>query len=55
MSGHPIPPIAASVAEAKAVPKLGQLFDEHDAMFLLMDLKVSQWLPSVLKKLQRAR
>ena len=49
MPGHPIPPTAASLAEAKAaVQKLEQLFDEHDAVFLLMDSRESRWLPTVL-------
>jgi len=49
MPGHPIPPIAASLAEAQAaVQKLEKLFDEHDAVFLLMDSRESRWLPTVL-------
>jgi len=49
MPGHPIPPAAASLAEAKAtIQKLEQLFDKHGTIFLLMDAKESQWLPTVL-------
>ncbi|KAJ8482112.1 hypothetical protein ONZ45_g15064 [Pleurotus djamor] len=47
MPGHPIPP--ASVPQAKAdVEKLEKLFDEHDAVFLLMDSRESRWLPTVM-------
>ena len=47
MPGHPIPP--ASVEQAKAdVATLETLFDEHDAVFLLMDSRESRWLPTVL-------
>jgi ubiquitin-like modifier-activating enzyme ATG7 len=47
MPGHPIPP--ASVAQAKKdVATLEKLFDEHDAVFLLMDSRESRWLPTVL-------
>ncbi|KAF9565773.1 E1-like protein-activating [Agrocybe pediades] len=49
MPGHPIPPGAASIAQAKAdVAKLEQLIDEHDAVFLLMDSRESRWLPTVI-------
>ncbi|KAF8999186.1 E1-like protein-activating [Cyathus striatus] len=49
MPGHPIP--AGSVAQTKKdVEKLEALFDEHDAVFLLMDSRESRWLPSVLGK-----
>ena len=49
MPGHPIPPFASYLAEAKAtIQKLEQLFDEHDAVFLLMDSRESRWLPTVL-------
>ena len=49
MPGHPIPPNATSLAQAKAdVAKLERLFDGHDAVFLLMDSRESRWLPTVL-------
>ena len=47
MPGHPIPP--GNVEQAKAdVAQLEKLFDEHDAVFLLMDSRESRWLPTVL-------
>lgn len=47
MPGHPIPP--ASVEQTKKdVQTLEKLFDEHDAIFLLMDSRESRWLPTVL-------
>lgn len=47
MPGHPVPP--ASVAQTKAdVAALEKLFDEHDAVFLLMDSRESRWLPTVM-------
>ncbi|XP_006463040.1 hypothetical protein AGABI2DRAFT_194065, partial [Agaricus bisporus var. bisporus H97] len=47
MPGHPIPP--ASIDQAKAdVAKLELLFDDHDAIFLLMDSRESRWLPTLL-------
>ncbi|KAH6901750.1 autophagy protein 7 [Coprinopsis sp. MPI-PUGE-AT-0042] len=47
MPGHPIPP--ATVSQAKAdVETLEKLFEEHDAVFLLMDSRESRWLPTVL-------
>ncbi|KAH9978355.1 E1-like protein-activating [Russula compacta] len=47
MPGHPIPP--GSEEQAKAdVNTLEVLFDEHDAIFLLMDSRESRWLPTVL-------
>ncbi|KIJ43809.1 hypothetical protein M422DRAFT_30685 [Sphaerobolus stellatus SS14] len=47
MPGHPVPD--ASLEQVKAdVSKLEQLFDEHDAVFLLMDSRESRWLPTVL-------
>ncbi|PPQ82174.1 hypothetical protein CVT26_008804 [Gymnopilus dilepis] len=49
MPGHPIPPNAASQAQAKAdVEKLERLIEEHDAVFLLMDSRESRWLPTVI-------
>ena len=47
MPGHPIPP--GSEEQAKAdVKSLENLFDAHDAVFLLMDSRESRWLPTVL-------
>jgi len=47
MPGHPIPP--GSEAQIKAdVEVLEDLFDAHDAVFLLMDSRESRWLPTVL-------
>ncbi|KAH7883150.1 hypothetical protein F5I97DRAFT_1902440 [Phlebopus sp. FC_14] len=47
MPGHPISP--ASVEQTKKdVEQLEKLFDEHDAVFLLMDSRESRWLPTVL-------
>ena len=47
MPGHPIPP--GSEEQAKAdVKTLEDLFDAHDAVFLLMDSRESRWLPTVL-------
>jgi hypothetical protein len=49
MPGHPIPLNDAALSQAKAdVEKLEKLFDEHDAVFLLMDSRESRWLPTVL-------
>ena len=49
MPGHPIPNNPNSIAQAKAdVGKLEKLFDEHDAVFLLMDSRESRWLPTVI-------
>ena len=49
MPGHPIPSNDAALSQAKAdVEKLEKLFDEHDAVFLLMDSRESRWLPTVL-------
>lgn len=47
MPGHPIPP--ASVEKVKRdLVVLEKLFDEHDAIFLLMDSRESRWLPTVM-------
>lgn len=47
MPGHPVPP--GSVEQTKKdVAQLEKLFDEHDAVFLLMDSRESRWLPTVL-------
>jgi len=49
MPGHPISNNPASIAQAKTdVERLEKLFDEHDAIFLLMDSRESRWLPTVL-------
>ncbi|KJA17472.1 hypothetical protein HYPSUDRAFT_46420 [Hypholoma sublateritium FD-334 SS-4] len=49
MPGHPIPPNASSISQAKAdVEKLESLIEEHDAVFLLMDSRESRWLPTVI-------
>jgi ubiquitin-like modifier-activating enzyme ATG7 len=49
MPGHPIPSSDAALSQAKAdVEKLEKLFDEHDAVFLLMDSRESRWLPTLL-------
>ncbi|OBA21515.1 E1-like protein-activating [Metschnikowia bicuspidata var. bicuspidata NRRL YB-4993] len=47
MIGHPV----AGAAEADAERSFGllrQLFDQHDAVFLLMDSRESRWLPTVM-------
>ncbi|KZT18854.1 E1-like protein-activating [Neolentinus lepideus HHB14362 ss-1] len=47
MPGHPVP--SGSVEQTKRdVELLEKLFDEHDAVFLLMDSRESRWLPTVL-------
>jgi ubiquitin-like modifier-activating enzyme ATG7 len=49
MPGHPIPSNDVALSQAKSdVEKLEKLFDEHDAVFLLMDSRESRWLPTVL-------
>ncbi|KAG0331401.1 Autophagy protein 7 [Podila humilis] len=47
MPGHPISPQGYEAAQ-KDVAHLEKLFDEHDAIFLLMDSRESRWLPTVL-------
>lgn len=47
MPGHPVPK-GTEVSVKKDVEALEQLFDEHDAIFLLMDSRESRWLPTVL-------
>ncbi|EJU01568.1 E1-like protein-activating [Dacryopinax primogenitus] len=47
MPGHPIPP--SEVGKVKQTVKdLEELYDTHDAVFLLMDSRESRWLPTVL-------
>ena len=47
MPGHSIPP--ASVAQAQKDPEqLEAPFDTYDAVFMLMDLHESRWLPTML-------
>src|SRR3984957_9022883 len=47
MPGHPIPPGSEAQAR-KDVETLERLFDNHDAVFLLMDSRESRWLPTVM-------
>lgn len=47
MPGHPIP-VSSREQTQKDVELLEKLFDEHDAIFLLMDSRESRWLPTVL-------
>ncbi|KAG0337444.1 Autophagy protein 7 [Podila horticola] len=47
MPGHPVSAQGYEAAQ-KDVTRLEQLFDEHDAVFLLMDSRESRWLPTVL-------
>ena len=47
MPGHPIPSTSGEQIQ-KDVALLEKLFDEHDAIFLLMDSRESRWLPTVL-------
>lgn len=47
MPGHPIPSSSTEQA-TQDIALLEQLFDEHDAVFLLMDSRESRWLPTVL-------
>jgi ubiquitin-like modifier-activating enzyme ATG7 len=47
MPGHPIPP-GSEVQTKSDVRALEELFDAHDAVFLLMDSRESRWLPTVL-------
>ena len=47
MPGHPIPPSSTEQA-VQDINTLERLFDEHDAVFLLMDSRESRWLPTVL-------
>ncbi|PWN35749.1 E1-like protein-activating [Meira miltonrushii] len=47
MPGHPIP--KGNVEQVKKdVESLQDLFDSHDAVYLLMDSRESRWLPTVL-------
>lgn len=47
MLGHPILNEAATKSDYDTLKKL---FDEHDAVFLLMDTRESRWLPTVMGK-----
>ncbi|KAI5986831.1 hypothetical protein EDD15DRAFT_2296653 [Pisolithus albus] len=47
MPGHPIP-VSSTEQTKEDVALLEKLFDEHDAVFLLMDSRESRWLPTVL-------
>jgi ubiquitin-like modifier-activating enzyme ATG7 len=47
MPGHPIPP-GSEEQTKRDVKVLEDLFDAHDAVFLLMDSRESRWLPTVL-------
>ncbi|KAH9016910.1 hypothetical protein EDB85DRAFT_2135243 [Lactarius pseudohatsudake] len=47
MPGHPIPP-GSEEQTKRSVKVLEDLFDAHDAVFLLMDSRESRWLPTVL-------
>ncbi|KAI6028233.1 hypothetical protein EDC04DRAFT_2869118 [Pisolithus marmoratus] len=47
MPGHPIP-VSSTEQTQKDVALLEKLFDDHDAIFLLMDSRESRWLPTVL-------
>jgi len=47
MPGHPVPPASVKQVQ-KDVKLLEELFDEHDAIYLLMDSRESRWLPTVL-------
>jgi len=47
MPGHPIPPTSVDKTK-KDIAVLEKLFDEHDAIFLLMDSRESRWLPTVM-------
>lgn len=45
MAGHPVTNEARQKAD---YDKLCELFDEHDAVFILMDSRETRWLPTVL-------
>ncbi|KZO99225.1 E1-like protein-activating [Calocera viscosa TUFC12733] len=47
MPGHPIPPSEVEKIRT-TVAELEELYDTHDAVFLLMDSRESRWLPTVL-------
>lgn len=47
MPGHPVPPTSVDQVRAD-VAKLENLFNDHDAIFLLMDSRESRWLPTVI-------
>lgn len=47
MAGHPVNDLLATRSDYEI---LDRLFDEHDAVFILMDTRESRWLPSVMGK-----
>lgn len=47
MPGHPISESGLAQAQAD-VAKIEASIEEHDAAFLLMDSRESQWLPTVI-------
>ena len=47
MPGHTVTDAVAEAVE-QDVEQLKQLFDNHDAVFLLMDTRESRWLPTVI-------
>lgn len=47
MPGHPVPKGQEGKVK-EDVERLEKLFEEHDAVFLLMDSRESRWLPTVL-------
>ncbi|KAF9975025.1 Autophagy protein 7 [Actinomortierella ambigua] len=47
MPGHPVPSHGVEKAQ-QDVARLVELFENHDAIFLLMDSRESRWLPTLL-------
>lgn len=52
MPGHPVPPNLVHQTES-SVQTLQELFDQHDAVYLLMDSRESRWLPTLLGAAKR--